>query len=242
MKRLVLTFASHAYSPQLRVFIKQLEKTNPEIEFKAIRSIQDPIEILRSRPSEVLRALRAGYDQVILCGVDMIFFRPIHFVESGPCHLFPQFVTPPLRDGKHPSIHDYLRTGLYNSDLQVWNNKEVSRSFLQWWADELDEECVCDFSRGLFFDQTYLNLASGLRDASIHYDGSHNVGFYNYIGQPIEHIHSFHFTGFDETDPGRISKHQNRIRAQGDLLELMHWYAAELKAARSYRSNIKGER
>lgn len=239
MRHLVLTFASQSYEPQFRAFCRSLERVSPDIPLRAIRDIQDPIEMLRRRPAEILKALEEGFDQVIFSGADQIFFQPISFDFHTPEPngvLFRHCRIPPPNDGRHPTVHDVLRTGTFNSDLQVWNNTAKTRDFLAWYARELTRECVTDFSRGLFFDQTYLNLAP----CKTYPWNDHNVAFYNlhdrvvtrrngkwYVGDV--YLSSFHFSGFVPDDPSNISKHQTRFRATGDLLELMNWYRDELQ-------------
>lgn len=230
MRRLVLTFASTAYEAQWQVFRRSLARHSPDLEIRAIRRLESYTAILAARPGEVLKALTEGYDQVILAGVDNVFFSPPDFPAEPTCILFPNFLTPPPHDGRSPNIHDYLRTGTFSSDLQVWNNTGEARDFLSWYSSELARECVCDFSKGLFFDQTYLNLAGGLRGARIDSSGEHNRAFYNVEGNTSpKAFKSFHFTGFDPQNPASISRHQNRLRASGDLLDLMERYAADLR-------------
>ena len=81
-----------------------------------------------------------------------------------------------------------------------------------------------DVSRGLFAEQTWLNLVPGLFDR-VGIDGApgHNAAYWNIPGLRIERIPdggvyidgeplvTFHFTGFDPERPDQLSVHQNRV-------------------------------
>lgn len=240
MKKAILVYANDNYKDQLRVMKTSCEQYGKE--FDLIVEYNRPmLEMTTLRYQKILRLFADGYNQVVFSGADQVFFSPFKFPFSPSCILFPHCTEPLPSDGKKTDVHDLLRCGTFNADLQVWNSTLESIEYLRWISSELQRECVADFNRGLFYDQTYLNFAPVfLKHCYIDRTNQHNIAFYNLHHNVIQQVNggwfvndsplgSFHFTGFVRTNPARISKHQDRLTATGDLLKLMEEYAGALK-------------
>jgi glycosyltransferase involved in cell wall biosynthesis/SAM-dependent methyltransferase len=160
--------------------------------------------------------------------------------------LSPHSTDPMPRDGKRPNEQDILTAGAYNLGFIGIGSGDFADQLLEWWAERLKTDCIVDPRRGFFVDQRWIDLVPGMAE-SFHLlrDRGFNVAYWNLSSRPISRdadgawiagdvpLRLFHFSGFDQTRPDILSKHQNRIALaeHPDLAELCRAYAVELLAA-----------
>jgi glycosyltransferase involved in cell wall biosynthesis len=160
--------------------------------------------------------------------------------------LSPHSTDPMPRDGKRPNEQDILTAGAYNLGFIGIGSGDFADQLLEWWAERLKTDCIVDPRRGFFVDQRWIDLVPGMAE-SFHLlrDRGFNVAYWNLSSRPISRdtegrwragdvpLRLFHFSGFDQTRPDILSKHQNRIALaeHPDLAELCRSYAVELLAA-----------
>ena len=131
-----------------------------------------------------------------------------------------------------------LRHGVFNLGFLGARADGEGRRLVDWWAERLHRFCHDDFSRGLFTDQRWMDLAPCFfPEVGILRDPGFNVATWNLthrqvIGSLRDGIRVngvplgfYHFSGFDS---GAQEKMLGRYGADNPaLLELRHWYLAE---------------
>lgn len=160
--------------------------------------------------------------------------------------LTPHVTEPMPRDGRKPSESDILIAGAFNLGFISLARGAVADKLIAWWAERLERDCLVRPKRGYFVDQRWLDFTPGLvPDHFVLRDPGVNVAYWNLHGRRVERAggggHTvngepllfFHFSGFDPREPGRLSKHQNRIDLDSEpaLRELAAAYAQELLAS-----------
>src|ERR1700719_2979334 len=164
-------------------------------------------------------------------------------LDSADIVLTPH-LTEELNDERQPSELQILRAGTYNLGfIGVRTNAEVE-NFLLWWQSRLYDHCVVDLARGYFVDQRWIDLVPGLFSrVRILRDAGYNVAYWNATHRHItwrndapyvngDPLCFFHFSGYDASEPGVISKHQDRLSlsSREDLRILCDQYRQELFA------------
>ena len=149
----------------------------------------------------------------------------IEVLQSANIALTPH-LTGSLDDDKRPGEIDILRSGAYNLGFIGISRSRGAAAFLVWWQQRLYDHCLVDLARGLFVDQKWIDLASGMFDGvSIVRDPGYNVAYWNLghrvlsrsdagydvAGVPLRY---FHFSGYDPNHPDKLSRHQNRFKVK----------------------------
>ncbi|MEA2195446.1 MAG: hypothetical protein QOG42_1880 [Solirubrobacteraceae bacterium] len=162
----------------------------------------------------------------------------------------PHLTAPMPRDGLRPSETDILTAGSYNLGFIGLAPGPDTDALLDWWAERLATDCIVAPERGFFVDQRWMDFAPGLVP-SFHVlrDPGYNVAYWNLPSRDVERagdgwtvngrpLRFFHYSGFDPTRPGVLSKHQNRIELSDRpaLRELCERYAESLLARTPARS------
>ncbi len=183
-----------------------------------------------------------GYDRVVYLDPDLVLFSALDELDAMSRDAF-LILTPHLTGfigggDDHPSERTILQAGTYNLGFLAMSRQPQLETFLAWWRQKLEHECVVDLARGLFVDQKWMDLAPGLFSGVmiLRHEG-YNVAYWNlrqrsvsrkgddYIvnGQPLRF---FHFSGVNPAAANLVSKY--------DTLDLVSAGAAgELVA--SYR-------
>lgn len=132
-------------------------------------------------------------------------------------------ITQPLDNDYHPAERTIRQAGVYNLGFLGLRLDERTEDFLDWWEDRLYRYCLVDLPRGVFVDQSWMDLAPAyLDDVEIVRDPVYNVAYWNLahrFPRRVEgewHIDDrriafTHFSGIDTDDLDPISKHQNRL-------------------------------
>lgn len=191
--------------------------------------------------------LRKGYKSVTYIDPDIVLYRPLTEVAELHERAADIVITPhllaPICDDKSPSELDIRRAGTYNFGFCSLRNSLNSLDFVKWWQGKLLRECVVDHDRGIFVDQSWIDLVPGLFDrvAILRHPG-YNVAYWNLAqrkvvktadGQWEVDAHPlvfFHYSGFNPEKPEPFSKHQNRftLSTLGPARELAVAYASRV--------------
>jgi glycosyltransferase involved in cell wall biosynthesis len=167
-----------------------------------------------------------GYDRVIYLDPDIYIYGRLDEVEQlldqGGFMVLTPHLTSSLEDDRHPNELAIMNSGAYNLGFLALAQHGETNKFLKWWQGKLEFDCVVDFSRGLFVDQKWMDLAPGLyNDVHILRHPGYNVAYWNLNdrivteeqgkykvnGQPLVF---FHYSGINPTNITNISKHQDR--------------------------------
>lgn len=189
--------------------------------------------------------LDRGAERVIYFDPDIYVYNSPEVVLSslsGKTALLTPHLTAPLTDSFHPSELDILNSGTYNLGFIAINNCSEARKLLRWWQSHLYNDCVVNLNRGIFVDQRWMDLATGLfRGIEITRNPGCNLAYWNLAQRSVTQSNDdffvdgmplifFHFSGFDANNPNPLSKHQNRLSLDdiGPGAVLAHRYAAQL--------------
>ena len=169
-----------------------------------------------------------------------------HAVESGLV-LTAHTLEPPPADGLFPDEDIFLRSGQYNGGFVAVGRDGTD--FLAWWRDRLRRDCLAwgPTEPQRFVDQRWLDLAVNYFPCRVLRDRGVNVAYWNLATRALtaadgdyrvdgEPLRFFHFSGFDPSRPGMLSKHQGEparvvVPASGPLAALCSEYATRLTAA-----------
>lgn len=196
----------------------------------------------------LLSLLLDQYDEeeVVYFDPDIMIMRPLDelrdALDDGGIVLTPHIMKPVPMDGERPSEQDIMISGVYNLGFIALRRCAEVDDFLRWWQERLEDGCRIDVERGLFTDQKWIDLVPSLFPSTeILRDPTYNVAFWNLHERDISRRDDeflvngrpsafFHISGFDPTDPSRLSKHQTRTQvAPGSALAgLLELYADAL--------------
>ena len=166
--------------------------------------------------------------------------------------LTPHITKPFPDDGLHPDHEDMLHVGQMNVDVMAFRRCSDVISFLQWVHLMLQKYCLRDKTRNLFSDQTWFNFAFSMVPycGAISYSAV-NVAYWNVLQRDLQLqtrpyqtepewfvdggalLEIFQFSGMCWEDPAQMSVHQNRYRAEGDVLKIYTDYVEAVNAKRS---------
>jgi len=132
-------------------------------------------------------------------------------------------ITHPVEDGKNPNDYHMLQSGVFNLGFAAINRQNEARLFVEWWGRRLETQGSADFSRNLFTDQRWCDLAPCFLDRlHVLKNPGYNVAYWNLAERKIRQIRGewqangeplafFHFSGIDAGKESVISKHQDRF-------------------------------
>ena len=219
--------------------------------FGRMAGMYDVLELSTAVKPWLLRHVleASGGDGAVYLDPDMRLFGRIDEVfdavrEHGLV-LNPHNVDPMPRDGKKPDDQDILIAGAYNLGFIGLGGTDSTESFLDWWSERLERDCVVDPEHGLFVDQRWIDLVPGMAaDFALVRDPGFNVAYWNLATRTLSRedggyrvngvpLRLFHFSGFDPLTPHLLSKHQDRIRLADEpiVAELCRDYADALITA-----------
>jgi glycosyltransferase involved in cell wall biosynthesis len=201
------------------------------------------------KPWMFAHLFRQGYDRVIYLDPDIVLYTPLVELDALPSQTF-LALTPHLTGSigageDHPSERTIMQAGAYNLGFLSVSRRPPLESFLAWWQEKLEFQCVVEVERGLFVDQKWMDLVPGLfPDVAILRQEGYNVAYWNLRqrhvaevdgtltsnGQPLRF---FHFSGADPAFPEMVSKHDGRLRLAdvGAAGRLIDDYSAALRSA-----------
>lgn len=187
---------------------------------------------------------------VIYMDPDLWLFSPMTEVMDGlKTHsivLTPHAMVP-LQDGKEPSDHTILKSGVYNFGFFAARADADARRLIDWWADRCLAHCRVDVAANMFTDQRWMDMAPVLveKPLILRHPG-YNVAYWNLAHRRVENTADdswtvsgerlvfFHFSGIVPDDPTVFSKHQNRFKTSelGAVGSLCDRYRAAVMANR----------
>lgn len=180
------------------------------------------------KPWVMQTLLARGYDAVLYIDPDIVVYQPLAEVFAllgGEADIV---ITPhllaPMSDDLKPTELDIRRAGTYNFGFCAARPAANTLAFLKWWQSKLLDDCIVDVDRGIFVDQSWIDLVPGMFEkvAVLRHPG-YNVAYWNLAQRTVEQLPSgqwavngqplvfFHFSGFNPMNPKPFSKHQNRF-------------------------------
>jgi hypothetical protein len=145
------------------------------------------------------------------------------FMNDASVVLTPH-ITHPVEDGLNPGDYHMLQAGVFNLGFIALRRCDEAIRFVRWWGRRLKTQCVSDFSKNLFTDQRWCDLAPCFLDQlRILKDPGYNVAYWNLAQRQItlneasnwsvnnRPLVFFHFSGVNADQRTLVSKHQNRF-------------------------------
>jgi glycosyltransferase involved in cell wall biosynthesis len=181
------------------------------------------------KPWGMQHLLQRGHKQVIYLDPDIRLYRRMNEVqallEKGADVVLTPHLLAPVTDNFHPAELDIRRAGAYNLGFCAVRDSDNTRNYLRWWQGKLHHDCVVAVDKGIFVDQSWMDLVPGLFEnvALLRHPG-YNVAYWN-LGQRqltrqettgdflanSQPLIFFHYSGLDPQQPYNVSKHQNRF-------------------------------
>ncbi len=124
-----------------------------------------------------------NHNFIIFLDADTKVYGP--FFELAECLKTSEIVFSPhfIRfNKKQPFTHlgTVHRSGIFNTGYLAIKRGNESHKFLQWWAKILLKHCYKDLQKGLWNEQKWLDLTTGLFNYFIQTDPGYNVGPWNF--------------------------------------------------------------
>ena len=181
------------------------------------------------KPWALQYLIDAGFEKVFYIDPDICLYRPMTSVVEqldgdADIVLTPHLLAP-MNDDAHPGELDIRRAGTYNLGFCALRDSPNTRRFLKWWQGKLRHDCIVAPDRGIFVDQSWVDLVPGLFErVSVLRHPGYNVAYWNLAQRglvgPVENqaaltvngepLVFFHFSGLNPLAPSNVSKHQNR--------------------------------
>lgn len=130
----------------------------------------------------------------------------------------------PIDDGYSPSEGDIRQVGTYNLGFIALSRGAQWERMLTWWQSKLYNDCVIDLVKGVFVDQSWMDLLPAFFEGVyILRHSGYNVAYWNIktrtlraLGENRYSVNDaplvfFHFSGYSPDQPDQVSKHQNRF-------------------------------
>jgi len=154
----------------------------------------------------------------------------LSMLERHAILLTPHLIDPLAGDDRVARELNILQSGVYNVGFLGVSAATQGREFVAWWRDRCLRHCVHDVTRGMHFEQRWLDLVPAyFDDYRIIDDPEFNVGHWNLPERTVSAATRFvRFSGFDPDRPDVVTRYTDRPRMTGGLF---HEYAAMLKAA-----------
>ena len=129
-----------------------------------------------------------------------------------------------ITDINFPKESDFLNAGIFNAGFFMLKNTNNVLHFLNWWKKRMEDQCQIDYINGKMLDQNWLNFVPYFFEkVSICKHLGYNFAYWNFHERDLDSINSkyfinneyplifLHISGFDLSDPEKLSRHQNRF-------------------------------
>ena len=178
------------------------------------------------KPWALEHLMERGYQQVLYIDPDIELYAPLNEVfsafEKGAELVLTPHLLAPINDTLHPAEIDIRRAGTYNLGFCALRSGSNMLSMLRWWQAKLRRDCIVAHDRGIFVDQSWMDLVPGLfASVVVLRHPGYNVAYWNIAQRPVERDDAnflvvgqplvfFHYSGLNPLNPQAVSKHQNR--------------------------------
>lgn len=246
----VLHKSIQTYSPAVDTLLYYTGTNTPDLPFKSISHwpTNYPNNALyrhcEYRPKAILDAFNMGYERVVLLGADTEFFSyPDECFRAFKEH--DAFVTMYIHEPYEGDQSLYgnnlqvLENGQINADLIGFKKNDKTIAFLQWVSDQVSKYAVINGKE--FVDQVWLSMCfSFLDNVKVIRHLGYNVAHYNLFQRGMHLVNDkwtfkdgsnlvlFHYSGHQKELEEKLSKHQNRHSAAGELLEFLRFYSSRI--------------
>ena len=179
------------------------------------------------KPWALAHLIRRGYRNVLYIDPDIVLYRPLEEVftplDSGAELVLTPHLLAPVADTLNPGELDIRRAGTYNLGFCALRAGENMLGMLQWWQGKLKRDCIIAHDRGIFVDQSWMDLVPGLfPNVFVLRHPGYNIAYWNIAQRSVveeagnilvnnQPLAFFHYSGLNPLDPQSVSKYQNRF-------------------------------
>lgn len=179
--------------------------------------------------------------------VESRFDEVLDILDTKNIIITPHLLTP-IDDGKRPSDYHTLGGGVFNLGFIALSNYPAVKGFIAWWRDRVVKYGFADKSRGMFYDQLWINYVPCLYDNYfILKHPGYNVAHWNLHERHLSHdgesgfrvnddypLRFFHFSGCKFDKPEVICYYATRFtfESRPDVRGIFDDYRAILKSNR----------
>jgi hypothetical protein len=122
------------------------------------------------------------------------------------------------------AIDSSLLTGVFNLGFLGINSSTNALALLRWWQRKVFDDCVMDFSRGLFLDQKFMDMSTTLfENGHVLKDPTYNIATWNADERPLAYadgmlacagapLHVVHFSGYRPSGAS-LTEHETPLPA-----------------------------
>ncbi len=177
-----------------------------------------------------------GYEKIVVLDNDMDLYAPLDdlyaMLEQYNAIVTPHCLAPLPNDGQQPSNESIVLAGNYNAGFFACRNTEETREFLKYWHAQTTLKPRLIPQEGHFAEQGWLRfIGDYMSGVKILRHPGYNVAYWNVHQRDLKRIDGkwkvgdatlflYHFSGLDFAHPEKLSVHQSRHVATGQLLEL----------------------
>lgn len=196
------------------------------------------------RPKAILDAFKRGYEAVILLGADTEFFsQPREDLLDNKDAFVTMYTYEPYPDEiLYPNNIQTIEVGQINADYIGFRKTEKVISWLTWLDKQMSKYIVINKPYNkIYLDQGWFSTCFSFLDkVEIIRELGYNVANYNLHNRGLQKLNNkwimkdgsplvlFHYAGFEKGKEENISKHQDRYKAEGDLLEFLREYGNKI--------------
>lgn len=191
------------------------------------------------KPWALHTLMQRGYEKVVYIDPDISLYAPMHEVMQALSGSVELVLTPHLlapmtdkaQDQFVPTELDIRRAGTYNLGFCAFKNTPAMQELLVWWQSKLHRHCVNETDKGIFVDQSWMDLVPGMfANVFVLRHPGYNLAYWNMAQRPLAKTDELgqgssttsftvlgqplvfaHFSGLDPQQPQKVSKHQNRF-------------------------------
>jgi glycosyltransferase involved in cell wall biosynthesis len=184
------------------------------------------------KPALLRSFLLEGWERVTYLDPDIQVFNDFTALldDDTSVSLTPHLLSDIPEDGYRPSTSDILKAGFFN--LGFCSVRPSAASFLDWWSERLQFDCLNNDTSGYFTDQKILDLAPLKTSVQTIRQPGCNVAYWNLHERSIvkdagvwrvahelalHPLYFFHFSGFSMSGTPSLSRHATR-RVLGDAV------------------------
>jgi len=177
---------------------------------------------------------KTDLDAIIYLDPDILAYSTFDELEKifqdGASVILTPHYTKPLEDGCIPDDYNMMRTGVFNLGFIAARRCQEAIDYMQWWGRRLSFQCIADFSKNLFVDQKWCDLAPCfLENLHVLKHPGYNVAYWNLAERDVKNdgdwtvnnqpLAFFHFSGVHPEKKHIVSKYQDRFN-WGDIKPL----------------------